>query len=60
MEDWIKILVAFVNDDSDYDFGTKTVEQMIVATPEGRIEMQHDRRWDELERLGEIFAGVKS
>ncbi|KAF4816365.1 putative esterase/lipase [Colletotrichum siamense] len=57
MEDWIGILVAFVNDDKRYEFGTTSVDQMKVMTPEGRIEVQPDGRWKELVKLGNIFAG---
>lgn len=56
MEGWIKSFVAFVNDDSVYDFGTQDIDEMKVATPEGKIEIQKDQRWDELVNLGEIFA----
>ncbi|KPM38473.1 hypothetical protein AK830_g8106 [Neonectria ditissima] len=57
MEDWIQILVAFVNDIDGYEFGTDTVVKMKTATPQGTIEVQQDQRWDELVRIGEIFAG---
>lgn len=57
MEDWIQILVAFVNDDPTFDFGTRRMEEMKVATPNGTIEVRSDDRWDELVRIGDIFAG---
>ncbi|OHF02886.1 hypothetical protein CORC01_01644, partial [Colletotrichum orchidophilum] len=57
MEDWIQILVNFVNDTVDYEFGTKSVDQMKVLTPEGTIEVRPDERWNELVELGDIFAG---
>lgn len=57
MEDWIQILVAFVNNDGSYDFGTQKMEEMKIATPSGTIEVQNDERWDELVRIGDIFAG---
>ncbi|KAI8273251.1 hypothetical protein K4K56_002143 [Colletotrichum sp. SAR 10_98] len=57
MEDWIGILVAFVNDDKSYEFGTTSVDQIKVMTPEGKIEVQPDGRWKELVKLGNIFAG---
>jgi hypothetical protein len=56
MQDWIKVLVAFVHDDQEYDFGTKSIDEMKVATPEGIIEIQKDVRWDGLVKLGEVFA----
>nr|XP_036588714.1 carboxylesterase-lipase family protein [Colletotrichum truncatum]KAF6800088.1 carboxylesterase-lipase family protein [Colletotrichum truncatum] len=60
MEDWIQILVAFVNGDDMYSFGTTSVEQMKVMTPDGKIQIQPDERWDELVKLGQIFAGNQS
>lgn len=60
MEEWIQILVAFVKDDRDFEFGTKTIEEMKVATPTGTIEVQQDDRWDELVRIGDIFSGNKA
>ena len=60
MTDWIRILVAFVNDDETYEYGTNTVQEMKVITPEGTIEIQKDQRWDELVRIGNIFSGGKA
>ncbi|KAF9883410.1 hypothetical protein FE257_003493 [Aspergillus nanangensis] len=57
MEDWIRILVAFVNNDESYQYGTQTVQEMKVITPAGSIEIQEDERWDELLRIGQIFSG---
>lgn len=57
MKDWIDILVAFVNDDSAYDFGTTNVEELKTATPAGTIEIQPDLRWAELIAIGKVFAG---
>ncbi|KAF4459812.1 carboxylesterase-lipase family [Fusarium albosuccineum] len=59
MHDWIKILVAFVNDDETYEFGTKTLQDMKVVTPQATIEIQKDKRWDELVKIGEVFSGHK-
>ncbi|KAL5048094.1 hypothetical protein BDW71DRAFT_206035 [Aspergillus fruticulosus] len=56
MEDWIKNLVAFVNDDTSFEFGTKSVQEMKVVSPEGVIEIKSDERWEELLRIGQIFA----
>ncbi len=58
MEDWIKILVAFVNDDPSYSYGTTSVQDVKVATSNGTIEIQKDGRWDELLKIGEIFSGA--
>lgn len=57
MEDWIKILVAFVNDDATYHFGTASIKEFKVLTPEGKIEIREDARWDKLLELSNIFAG---
>lgn len=57
MKDWIDILVAFVNDDPAYEFGTTSVEQLKVITPAGTIETQPDSRWAELLAIGKVFAG---
>lgn len=57
MEDWIQILIAFVNDDTTYKFGTTSIDQIKVMTPEGKIEIRSDERWEELVKLGNIFAG---
>jgi hypothetical protein len=57
MDDWIKILVAFIHNDRAYNFQTKTLDEMVVATPSAAIEVQHDARWKDLTALGEIFAG---
>lgn len=40
LEDWTSILVAFVNDDSSYRYGTSSIEEMKVATPECTIEVE--------------------
>ena len=56
MEDWIRNFVAFVQDDQEYDFGTKAIDEMKVATQQGCIEIQQDARWGELVKLGEVFA----
>lgn len=57
MKDWIDILVAFVNGDETYDFGTTKVEQLKTITPAGTIEIRPDLRWAELIAIGKVFAG---
>lgn len=57
MKDWIQILVAFVNDDAGYEFGTTSVREMRVATPRMTIEIQEDAHWEKLLTIGDIFAG---
>lgn len=56
MHGWIRDLVAFVNE-SDHTYGTEKADEVKVATPEGRIEIQKDSRWSELLGLMEVFAG---
>lgn len=56
MEGWIEAFVAFVNDDRDFEFGTRAIDELRVATPQGKIEIQKDVRWNELIKLGEVFA----
>ncbi|KAL1859763.1 hypothetical protein VTK73DRAFT_7459 [Phialemonium thermophilum] len=57
MDEWIKILVAFVQDDEAYDFGTTSVAEWKVATPQATVEIQRDAGWEDLTRLGDVFAG---
>ncbi|KAL4735705.1 Alpha/Beta hydrolase protein [Aspergillus similis] len=57
MHAWIRDLVAFVNDEVDYVYGTEQVDEVKVATPEGRIEIQRDSRWTELLDLMAVFSG---
>jgi hypothetical protein len=57
MKDWIGILVAFVNGDRTYDFGTTRVEELKSITPAGKIEVRPDLRWEELIVIGKVFAG---
>jgi hypothetical protein len=57
MEDWVGILVAFVNDDHTYHFGTPSIQEFKVLTSEGGIEIQEDAKWEKLLELSHIFAG---
>lgn len=57
MDEWIKILVAFVNNDKPYDYGTRSINEMKVATPEATVKVETDPQWENLARLGDIFAG---
>ncbi|BCR99630.1 uncharacterized protein AKAW2_41313A [Aspergillus luchuensis] len=57
MDDWIRDLVAFVNDQPDYDYGTRSADEYKVMTPEGKIEVQKDGRWDSLLQLMDVFSG---
>ncbi|KAK4546513.1 hypothetical protein LTR36_001730 [Oleoguttula mirabilis] len=56
MEEWIEILVAFVNDDQTYDYGTRSVEEMKVATPSRTVTIERDDRFGELVNISEIFS----
>jgi hypothetical protein len=40
MEDWIEQFVAFVKDNHGYEFGTRAIDEIKVATPDGTIEIQ--------------------
>ncbi|GKZ72316.1 hypothetical protein AnigIFM60653_006407 [Aspergillus niger] len=57
MDDWIRDLVAFVNDQPDYEYGTRSADEYKVMTPEGTIEVQKDGRWDSLLQLMDVFSG---
>ncbi|KAF6810105.1 hypothetical protein CSOJ01_06517 [Colletotrichum sojae] len=57
LDDWIRTLVAFVQADETFTFGTSSIKEMKVMTPEGKIELRPDERWNELVGLGKIFAG---
>ncbi|KAL5319057.1 hypothetical protein ACEPPN_014127 [Leptodophora sp. 'Broadleaf-Isolate-01'] len=57
MEDWIKDLVAFVNNNEDYSYGTTKIDELKVMTPEKTVEVQEDARWGELLRLADHFSG---
>lgn len=57
MEDWVGILVAFVNDDLAYDFGTPSIRDLKVLTSEGGIEIREDARWDRLLRRTKSYLG---
>lgn len=57
MEEWSQILVAFVNDDQSYDFGTTAIEDFKVATPDRKVKVQRDPEWEDLLSKGKVFAG---
>ncbi|KAL3446697.1 Alpha/Beta hydrolase protein [Aspergillus insuetus] len=57
MTDWIRDLVAFVHNEAEYKYGTSKGDEVKVAMPSGRIEIQPDSRWSELLDLMEVFAG---
>ena len=60
MKDWIRDLVAFVNDRREYKYGTKGIEDFNVATPKGKIEIEEDGRWKEFVGLSrDIYWEVK-
>lgn len=56
MEDWIERFAAFVNDDQAYEYGTSSIDEMMVATPDCNIKIEKDERWWDLVKLGAIFA----
>lgn len=57
MKEWIRNLVAFVQAEDNFTYGTTRVDEFKVATPESRIEIQTDERWQELLSLAEVFSG---
>jgi hypothetical protein len=57
METWSKDFVAFVNDDCSREYGTTDINEFKVATPEGKIRIQEDTRWNELLQLSYVFSG---
>ncbi|OKO95914.1 hypothetical protein PENSUB_10935 [Penicillium subrubescens] len=52
MDKWIKQFVAFVNNNQDYEFSTRAIDEMKVATPDGTLEIQNDQRFGEPGRIG--------
>lgn len=56
MNEWIKILVSFVHDENTYEFGTQSLDEFKVATPQGMVQVKRDPRWQELVKLGEVFS----
>ncbi|RDW65604.1 hypothetical protein BP5796_10296 [Coleophoma crateriformis] len=60
MERWNCDLVAFVNNERGHEYGTKSINEFKVATPEGSIEIQEDERWLDLLQLSEVFFGDES
>ncbi|KHN93994.1 Carboxylesterase, type B [Metarhizium album ARSEF 1941] len=56
LDAWVKILVAFVGGDDDFDFGTRTMDEVKVQTKNGDIKVEKDTRYDELGRLGAMFS----
>lgn len=56
MDRWIGTLVAFVRNEADYDHGTRTAREVVMATPEAKVEIRLDPRWDELVKLGQLFG----
>ncbi|KAJ5172369.1 hypothetical protein N7492_004962 [Penicillium capsulatum] len=47
--------LAFVQDE-EYEYSTRAIDDIRVVTPDAKIETQHDARWTDLVRLGEVFA----
>lgn len=56
MSEWIRNLIAFVQNDKDFDFGTRQVDQHKIVSPEMKIEVVTDGRFKELSALGGVFA----
>lgn len=56
MDEWAKILVAFVGGNPDFDFGTKKIDDLKVLTNTMGIKVEKDVRYKELRDLGAIFS----
>ncbi|KAK2609363.1 hypothetical protein QQS21_002144 [Conoideocrella luteorostrata] len=56
MTEWIQILVAFVNGEEGFDFGTRNIDDVKVLTDQKTIVVEKDARYDELRNLGEVFS----
>ncbi|KAJ4244042.1 hypothetical protein NW762_014655 [Fusarium torreyae] len=57
MDEWIRDLRAFVNDEKDYAYGTSKSTEYKVMRPEGTIAIEKDPRWEELLHVMNIFSG---
>ncbi|KAH6682703.1 carboxylesterase [Halenospora varia] len=58
MEDWIADLSSFLRGGKDFIYGTSKPEEYKVVTPDGKIEIQRDSRWEELLELADVFSGI--
>lgn len=56
MDEWVKILVAFVGANPNFDFGTKKIDDLKVLTNTMGIRVERDDRYKELRDLGAIFS----
>lgn len=56
MGKWIRNLVAFVQNDKDFDFGTRQIDQHKIVSSDMKIEVVTDDRFKELSALGSVFA----
>ena len=57
MDDWIRDLRAFVNDEKDHAYGTTKSTEYKVMRPEGTVAIENDPRWEELLHVMGIFSG---
>jgi hypothetical protein len=57
VENWINDLGAFLGDEKEYSYGTLQPEEYKIITPDGKIEIQKDQRWEELLGLADVFSG---
>jgi hypothetical protein len=56
LDEWVKILVAFVGGRRDYDFGTKAINELKVLTNNMEIRVERDEKYAELRDLGAVFS----
>lgn len=57
MKGWTRDLVAFIHNDNEYKYGTVAIDDYKVATPEAKLEIEKDTRWEELLVLADTFNG---
>ena len=56
MEKWIQNLIAFIRNDTIFDFGTRAIDEVKAIKSDATIEVIQDERFEELRRLGKLFA----
>lgn len=57
MRKWIQNLNAFVQDDAQFDFETRSIDEFKVIDKQGDIKIEKDSQYETLKKLGQIFAG---
>jgi hypothetical protein len=57
LDDWVRDFRAFVHAEENYSYGTRKATEFKVMTQSGDIEIQEDRRWEELLDAIRLFSG---